>query len=90
MLTQKKLKELINYYPEFGIFTWRGVGGVKSVKDMQAGSIYKNGYYYIQIDRKRYLAHQLAWLYIYGEIPNKRIKHIDGNKINNKISNLTC
>lgn len=34
------------------------------------------------------IAHRAAWAIYYGEIPNKHIDHIDGNKLNNKIDNL--
>lgn len=48
---------------------------------------------YIQIsisiggNTKRYLAHRLIWLYVTGELPNK-VDHIDGDGLNNSISNL--
>ena len=35
-------------------------------------------------------AHRLAWLFVYGEMPSGKIKHIDKNKANNAIDNLTC
>jgi hypothetical protein len=40
------------------------------------------------IDRKYYLAHRLAWLYMYGELPKLCIDHINGVKNDNRISNL--
>ncbi len=52
------------------------------------GSKSKKGYLLIGIDNKRYLAHRLAWLYIYGYCPENKVDHFDRNRSNNKISNL--
>lgn len=47
----------------------------------------QNGYVSIVIDRKKYYAHRLIFLYHYGYLP-KYIDHIDGNKSNNNLENL--
>ena len=87
MITQSELKELVHYNDQTGIFTWKksrkgcAIGSV-------AGSLHLNGYIYININYKKYLAHRLAWVYQYKEFPANEIDHIDGNKSNNKIENL--
>jgi hypothetical protein len=48
----------------------------------------KLGYVSIGVDAKRYLAHRLAWLFVYGKWPDKHIDHIDGNTSNNRLNNL--
>lgn len=79
-ITQEELKEVLDYNRNTGEFVWRGSRKV-------AGSLY-TGYYRIQINKKRYYSHRLAWLYEYGYMPENRIDHIDRNGLNNRIDNL--
>lgn len=88
MLTQERLKELLHYDPETGVFTWIHNLGRKAKKDGIAGTVMKSGYIRIKIDGIDYLAHRLAWLYTHGENPTKEIDHIDRSKNNNSIKNL--
>jgi hypothetical protein len=46
------------------------------------------GYIRVVIDWKHYLSHRIIWLWMTGEWPEFEIDHIDGNKANNKWSNL--
>ncbi len=87
MITQSELQDILNYDIETGIFTWK----IKPCKNIAvntvAGGINNRNYVVIKIKNKTYLAHRLAWLYVYGEIPDF-IDHINGNKSDNKIKNL--
>lgn len=47
-----------------------------------------NGYITGKIFNTYLKAHRVAWALFYGEFPNEQIDHIDGNRANNKISNL--
>lgn len=87
MITQQELIDKLNYCSETGIFTWKKYK-VGARKNLIAGSICKNGYIKIWINGKHYYAHRLAWLYNYGQIPDKEIDHINHNKADNKIKNL--
>lgn len=88
MVTQERLKEVLNYNPKTGVFTWkRGRGSVK--RGSIAGSFDKRaGYIRIMIDEKIYPAHRLAWLFEHGYMPENQIDHIDGIRDNNKFKNL--
>lgn len=99
-LTQARLKELLDYDPHLGVFSWRkrNVRSEFSRTDNSWNSRYANkpaGHIYgdrerlrISIDKKRYLAHRLAWLWMTGKWPIKEIDHIDLDSLNNKWNNL--
>lgn len=87
-LTQDRLKELYSYDCESGEFTrLKTVGGRWFVGDV-VGVLNSSGYLQIRIDGGRYLAHRLAFLYANGNWPIGEIDHIDGEKRNNRLSNL--
>jgi HNH endonuclease len=87
MLTQERLRELLAYDPETGLFTWRSRRKGVQVGEI-AGSVERNGYTGIKIDQKHCLAHRLAWLYVYGGMPAGDIDHINRNRADNRIENL--
>lgn len=87
-LTQAQLKELLNYDPETGDFTWKVSRGRNAIAGSKAGCAKKDGYVVIRLNGIGYLAHRLAWLYVHGRFPEKLIDHIDQNGYNNRISNL--
>jgi len=93
MISQKELKQALNYDPDTGLFTWLSRRGPVNKGDL-AGCETKTSerantpYIYICVNGKNYLAHRLAWLYVYGEFPEFNIDHDDGCGTNNRISNL--
>ena len=80
--------ELLDYDQDAGVFI-RKVATARSTKvgDI-AGSKHICGYVEIALEGKRYLAHRLAWLYVYGIFPVNLIDHVNGNRADNRISNL--
>ena len=55
------------------------------------GNIQPNGYRRFGVNNKDYYEHRLVWEREYGAIPtNYAIHHLDGNKLNNDLSNLQC
>lgn len=87
MLTQQRLKDVLVYHAETGVFTWR-FGRPKAAAGSVAGSVNWKGYWIICIDGKQYRAHRLAWLYVHGEMPEHTIDHVNQNKLDNRIENL--
>lgn len=88
MLTQERLKELLSYDPETGLFTWLSQHGARVRTGSVAGSRTVKRYIRIGVDGALYMAHRLAWLYTYGVWPPQEIDHRDGVRWNNVLSNL--
>ena len=87
-LTQARLKELLHYNPDTGIFTWMADRNGGARKGDIAGTLHKHGYIVIRIDGTKRPAHRLAWLYIYGKLPECQIDHINHIRDFNASSNL--
>lgn len=88
ILTQARLRELLDYNPGTGVFTWKvSRKGVRQAGAV-AGDMNRRGYWRIGVDRRRYIASVLAWLYMTGEWPTQDIDHKDGVRHHNWWSNL--
>lgn len=87
-LTQDRLKELLHYDSETGVFTWRVSRCSVKAGDTAGNVNVKTGHRQIWIDRVRYYAHRLAWLYVCGCWPCDKIDHINGDTDDNRIANL--
>jgi hypothetical protein len=86
MLTQERLKEVLNYDPSTGMWT-NLICRSRAKANCVVGGRRVHGYVAFNIDKRRYYSHQLAFLYMTGSIP-KEIDHIDGDRANNKWENL--
>ena len=61
---------------------------IRNGEQLQSGRIATKGYRQVFINGRRYMAHRLAWMYVYGAWPDKQIDHINRDKDDNRISNL--
>lgn len=90
-ITQDYLKTILDYNQDTGVFTWK-VKRFSHANKVNVGVIANNksvwGYCRIGIDGKRYMAHRLAWLYVYGSFPPNQIDHINRDRGDNRICNL--
>lgn len=87
-LTREQLMALLHYDPETGLITNKTTRCGRALKGAVAGGDTGKGYIAIRIDGRNYLAHQLAWLFTYGEWPTKWLDHRNRVRNDNRIANL--
>lgn len=88
-MTRDELLENLTYDKARGVLIWSTANRLRmKFNGRVAGSIRKDGYLTIKLNRKDYLAHHLIWLAETGNLPTGRIKHKDGKRSNNRFSNL--
>lgn len=88
-LSHQELLQLVSYDPNTGLLTWRTHRrGAKTGPGDVCQSVDKDGYISASVRKRRYRAHRLIWFYVTGEWPDGEVDHIDGNRLNNKFSNL--
>lgn len=84
-----RLRELLCYAPETGVFTRRvSTHGGRWKAGTVAGSLRPDGYFAIRVEGELFYAHRLAWFYVTGQWPQGEVDHIDGNRTNNRFDNL--
>ena len=86
--SQDRIRQLLDYDPDTGFFTWKIFRRWSAPVGGKAGHLNSKGYMKITIDSIEYQAHRIAWKYMTGEDPIYQIDHIDGVKLNNRFSNL--
>ena len=85
-------------YDEGKIFVWRETSGNRTLKNPDwreaKGSVNKNGYRYVEINKKSYSYHRVVYFLhnqkwkIHDSSTDNSIDHIDRDKLNNNIENL--
>lgn len=86
MITRERLKELLEYNPETGLFS-RLQNRANQKKGSIVGTKDKDGYLEVTLDRVKYKLHRLAWFYSYNNWPIE-IEHDNRIKDDNRLCNL--
>jgi len=84
-LNEKSILERLKYDPSTGSLTWVNKTHASGVP---AGSIGKDGYIGVMVNRYRFTAHRICWFLHYGVWPSNAIDHLNGNRSDNSIANL--
>ncbi len=82
------LRMRLSFDPDTGIFRWKTPFGTKVKPGDKMGHVQGYGRIKIDLDGKQYMAHRLAWFYVYGKWPQSDIDHINGDPSDNRICNL--
>jgi len=84
-ITQDRLSTLFVYDHESGKL--KRIASVRGSRKT-VGCVRPDGYLTVCIDRKPYLYHRIVWLLVNGELPPNEIDHVNGDRSDNRISNL--
>ena len=93
MIDPLEIRTLLDYDAETGLFIWKPRAWDQSFTSRWSGkrafvSVDTHGYLQGKIYCKTYLAHRVAWAVHHGEWPTSDLDHDDGDRQNNRISNL--
>lgn len=91
-MEEKELVKLISsslsYDSQSGDICWKQANSNRIKIGDKAGYVDKDKRISIRFRNKLYKAHRLIWLLAHGKWPDGVIDHIDGNPLNNRLSNL--
>jgi hypothetical protein len=85
--TPQELAEKLAYNPEIGELVWKKLRNSKRIGE-KANATDIAGYIQINISGNVYKGHRVAWAIYHGQWPSGMIDHINGNRSDNRISNL--
>jgi hypothetical protein len=88
ILTPERLRSLLDYDPDTGVFTNRVTRNPRAKAGQPAGALTSEGYTAFQINGAKIYAHRAAWAYVYGVWPDTEIDHINRQRNDNRIVNL--
>lgn len=101
VVSPEVLRELLCYAPESGVLTWQQ-RPIACFANARCGTTWNtryagkeafsatgaDGYRCGGVHKKPLLAHRVIWAMVHGRWPDGQIDHIDGNRQNNRLSNL--
>lgn len=80
-LTPEYVRSVLDYCPETGLIAWKASG-------REAGYIDGDGHRRIKIRQQKATAARVAWAHYYGVMPSRRLRYVNGNVLDLRISNI--
>jgi hypothetical protein len=92
-ITVEQAREALDYDPVTGRIVWKWRSDAPKHINLQyagkpAGHLDRKGYLMLCFKYHRILAHRMAWFLHHGKWPPVFLDHINGNPIDNRITNL--
>ena len=87
-LTAERLREVLDYDPDTGVFTWKVARGRGVKAGDIAGYADDKGYRRITVDGREHLAGRVSWLHVCGCWPTNEIDHKNGIRSDDRFTNL--
>jgi len=86
-MTYEEADALFIYDPETGLLTYR-VSRSRARAGAEAGSMSGTRYRQVEVENCGYLVHRVAWLLSTGAWPVHGLDHINGDRLDNRLTNL--
>jgi hypothetical protein len=89
-LTHQQVRDALDYNPATGVFVWK-ISPAKNVKSgtTAGGNSKGNGYRYIRLSGEEITECRMAWFYMTGRWPERRVRFKNGDKSDCRFENLT-
>lgn len=86
--TPERIREAFAYDPDTGILTWRIRTSNRAAIGREVGSPDGQGYRILMLDKCLLRSHRVAFAHYHGRWPTGFIDHINGDRSDNRITNL--